>query len=167
MPSFTRAVPEPYRCGLRLVVAGTTAATLSGLPSTVHALATGGDLLASTRAAGTLLPFRANRPGVAAGVAAHVTVSATWFTVLAAVNRRRKLGLAGGCTAGLLIAALDLEIAGRRYPAIRALPRLPQWLDHVAFGAVAGTLLGEFAGERRGPGRGSRRWPALRNRRSS
>jgi hypothetical protein len=78
---------------------------------------------------------------VAAGVVAHVVVSAGWTAALAAVDRRRRLGLAGGCAAGLLIAALDLEVAGRRYPAIHALPRLPQWLDHIAFGAIAGALL--------------------------
>jgi hypothetical protein len=47
----------------------------------------------------------------------------------------------GGGVAGLVIAAIDLEVVGRRHPAIRALPRVPQWLDHVAFGAIVGGLL--------------------------
>jgi hypothetical protein len=43
------------------------------------------------------------------------------------------------------IAALDLELIGRRYPHIAALPRLPQWLDHMAFGALLGAMLGRPA----------------------
>jgi hypothetical protein len=125
----------------RIVVVGSVAALVSGLPSTVHAALTGGDLLAATRAAGTLVPGRKDRPGVVAGVAAHLVVSAAWATVLAAIDRRHKLGLAGGGAAGAVIAVLDLEIIGRRYPAIRQLPRLPQWLDHLAFGAIMGGLL--------------------------
>jgi hypothetical protein len=147
-----RGVPPSYaggsvrrrirEAGPRAVVAGTVAAAFGGLPSTVHALATGGDLLQSTRAAATLVPGRRDRSDVTTGVAAHLFVSAGWTTVLTAVDRRYRLGLLGGVAAGLLIAALDLEIIGRTRPAIRALPRLPQWLDHVAFGAIVGVLLG-------------------------
>jgi hypothetical protein len=126
----------------RVVVAGAVAAVGAGLPSTLHAFATGAGPLQATRAAGTLVPGRRDRPGILAGVAVHVAVSAGWTAVLAAVDRRHRLGPLGGGAAGLLVAALDLELAGRRYPAIRALPRWPQWLDHVAFGALVGTLLG-------------------------
>jgi hypothetical protein len=125
----------------RIVLAGAVAASCSGLPSTLYALATGGDLLQATRAAGTLVPGRRDRPGVVAGVAIHLLVSAGWTAALAVVARWRRLGVTGGAAAGLLIAALDLEVAGRAHPAIRSLPRLPQWLDHVAFGAIAGGLL--------------------------
>jgi hypothetical protein len=125
----------------RVVLAGMAAASCSGLPSTVHALLTGGDPLQATRAAGTLLPGRRDRPGVAGGVAVHLLVSAGWTIVLAAVGRRHRLGLTGGAAAGLLIATLDLEIIGRTRPMIRELPRVPQWLDHVAFGAIAGVVL--------------------------
>jgi hypothetical protein len=125
----------------RIVTAGAIAAVCSGLPSTLHALATGGDLLQATRAAATLLPGRRDRPGVVAGVAVHIVVSAGWTVVLTVVDRRRRLGPLGGGAAGLLIAALDLEVAGRAHPEIRSLPRVPQWLDHVAFGAIVGTLL--------------------------
>ncbi|WP_233223187.1 hypothetical protein [Amycolatopsis sp. CA-128772] len=121
--------------------AGAVAAVVSGIPSTVHALVTGGDVLAATRAAGTLLPGRRDRPGVAAGLVAHVFVSAVWTSVLAATGRRHRLGAGGGAVAGLLIAALDLGIAARGYPAVRALPRGPQILDHLVFGAVTGALL--------------------------
>jgi hypothetical protein len=131
----------------RVVLVGVVAATCSGLPSTAHALATGRDPLQATRAAGTLLPGRGNQPGVMAGLVIHVFISAGWTTVLTAVDRRRRLGLLGGIAAGLLIATLDLEVVGRSRPAIQSLPRLPQWLDHIAFGAIVGVLL------KRSPGR--------------
>jgi hypothetical protein len=122
----------------RVVIAGTVAATCGGVPSTVYALATGGDLLQATRAAATLVP---GRRGVVTGAAVHVLVSAGWTAALAAVDRRHRLGPLGGGAAGMLIAAFDLEVAGRSNSAISSLPRLPQWLDHVAFGAIVGALL--------------------------
>ncbi|MET0132252.1 MAG: hypothetical protein ABW215_01520 [Kibdelosporangium sp.] len=125
------AIPRP-------LLAGSVAAVLSGLPSTIHALATGRDLLATARAAATLIP---GQRGVLAGAAAHVAVSAVWVGVLARIDRRHDLGVLGGAAAGAVIAALDLGIAARRYPAVRDLPQLPQWLDHIAFGAIVGGLL--------------------------
>ncbi|SDU61852.1 hypothetical protein [Jiangella alkaliphila] len=109
----------------RTVRVAAVAAVLSGLPSTACAVAAGGDVLAATRAAGTLLPGRRSRPSVAGGVA-------------------------GGLAAGAAIAALDLELVGRRYPAIRALPRGPQWLDHLAFGAVVGAFSGRSGAAQHG-----------------
>jgi hypothetical protein len=117
------------------------ATLLSGLPSTVHAIVTGGDPLLAARAAGTLIPGRRDRPDAVAGAAVHLVVSATWLAVLDAIDRRHRLGVLGGATAGLLIAALDLKVIGRRHPAIQALPQVPQWLDHMAFGAITGGLL--------------------------
>lgn len=116
-------------------------AVFSGLPSTTFALVSGNDPLAAARAAGTLLPGRRNRPGLVAGAVAHSAVSAFWTAVLVAVNRRRRLGVTGGAVAGLAIAALDLGVISRRFPSITALPRVPQWLDHVAFGAIVGGVL--------------------------
>jgi hypothetical protein len=126
---------------MKPVRAGALAAVVSGIPSTAHALLTGGDVLAATRAAGTLLPGRNNRPGVAAGLVAHIVVSAAWTRVLAAAARHHRLGAVGGAVAGLAIAAVDLGIAARAYPAVKALPRGPQILDHLVFGAVTGALL--------------------------
>jgi len=56
-----------------------------------------------------------------------------------------------GRLGGLGIAALDLGIAQRRFPAIAALPRAPQVADHVAFGAIVGAVLGRAGGARRSP----------------
>ena len=38
--------------------------------------------------------------------------------------------------AGLVIAGLDLGVVGRHNPEIQALPKVPQWLDHVVFGVL-------------------------------
>jgi hypothetical protein len=104
------------------------AVVLSGVPSTVHALMAGDDVLRATRAAGSLVGG-----GLREGVVVHLAVSAFWTVVL---TRLRVRGAVAGAAAGLLIAALDLEVVGRRNTQIRALPRVPQWLDHVAFGVL-------------------------------
>ena len=114
------------------------AAVLSGAPSTVVALVSGDDVLAATRAAGTLVPGRRYRPGVVAGVAVHAVLSLWWGAVLTAVVRRLGGGAVTGVLAGAAVAALDLGVVARRYPAVRALPRGPQWADHLVFGAVVG-----------------------------
>ena len=125
-----------------MVRAALVAGVLSGAPSTLHALVTGGDVLAATRAAGTLLPGRHDRPGVLAGAVAHGAVTVWWVGVLAVVSRGRRLGPWRGALAGAGIAALDLGvIAPRRAPAIVALPQAPQWADHLAFGALVGATL--------------------------
>ncbi|WP_245633880.1 hypothetical protein [Amycolatopsis jejuensis] len=95
-------------------------------------------MLEATRAAGALLP--GGRPGVARGVFAHAVVSAGWTVVLSLLDLKRPIR--DGIIAGVAIAALDLEVIGRHYPAIRALPRGAQWADHVAFGILVAVSLG-------------------------
>ena len=67
-------------------------------------------------------------------------MSVAWTTLLTAVLPRRRTA-AAGALAGLGIAVLDLGVAQRRFPAIAALPRVPQVLDHIAFGALVGVVL--------------------------
>ena len=124
------------------VAAGGAAAVLSGVPSTLHALATGTSPLEATLAAGTLLTPREDRPLAlaAAAVPVHLALSFGWAIALAAVVPRRHT-VAWATAAGLAIAALDLGVVGRRYPRIRALPLLPQVLDHVVYGATVGAVL--------------------------
>ena len=132
------------------VAAGAVAGLFSGAPSTVHALLTGGDPLAAAEAAGNLLAGADARPAalLAAGGLAHVALSVGWGTVLAVAVRRTSFPpLAVGLAGGAAIAAVDLGLLahgplGRRWPLIRALPVLPQVADHLAFGAIAGALLG-------------------------
>ena len=124
------------------IAAGAAAAVLSGAPSTLHALATRTSPLEATLAAGTILLPRERRPLVlaAAAVPVHLALSFGWAIALAAVLPRRHT-VAWGTLAGLAIAALDLGVAGRRYPRIRALALAPQVLDHVAYGATVGAVL--------------------------
>jgi hypothetical protein len=125
---------------MRVLRAAAWAAVLSGIPSTVHALASGRDPLEATLAAGSILLPRETRHRrlVAAAVPVHVALSLGWTVVL---DRAGVRGTRAGAAAGLAIAALDLGVVGRRIPRIRALPLLPQVADHAAFGAVAGRLL--------------------------
>jgi hypothetical protein len=102
-------------------------------------------VLDATRAAGTLL----GRRSVPAGVLAHAAV-ATWWTAVLAIALPRRHAAAWGALAGIGIGTLDLGIAARRFPAIRALPRGAQLADHVAFGALTGCVLARS--ERRAPG---------------
>lgn len=125
---------------MRVLRAAAWAAALSGIPSTAHALATGRDPLEAVYAAGTiLLPRETRRLRLAgAAVPVHLALALGWTVLL---DRAGARSAGRGAVAGLAIAALDLGLAGRRYPRIRALPVLPQLADHAAFGAIAGSLL--------------------------
>lgn len=127
----------PRRPLPEVALATAAAAVVSGAPSTVHALVTGRSPLAAARAAATLLPGRDGRPGLVAGLAVHVAVSAWWGTVLGLTLPRRHT-VAWGAAAGAAIAALDLGVLARGKDEIRGLPQLPQWADHVVFGAAVG-----------------------------
>jgi uncharacterized membrane protein YccF (DUF307 family) len=120
------------------LAAGATAAVLSGIPSTLITVVEGGDVVESTRAVGAVLVGRDN---VLAGAAAHVLISLGWGVALERVLPRRRPVLAGAA-AGLAIAGLDLGVVGRRLAPIRGLPLGRQVLDHAAFGAVVGAVLG-------------------------
>jgi hypothetical protein len=122
--------------------AGLAGAALSGIPSTLVTLMRGEDLLAGARAAGAIALPGERRTGVllAAAVPVHLALSLGWAMVLGAVLPRRAeplLGLLGGAA----IAALDLDVIGRRIPAIRALPQGRQWADHLAYGLAVGLVL--------------------------
>lgn len=123
-------------------VAGGIAALVSGAPSTVHALASGGRPLEASLAAGTLLLPGERRPGrlLVAAAAVHMALSLGWALVLAIALPRRR-AMRWSTVAGLGIAALDLGVVGRRFPRIRALPAVPQVADHLAYTwTVAGVL---------------------------
>jgi hypothetical protein len=111
------------------------------MPSTGWALITGADPLAATRAAGTLLPGRSDRPSVVGGVIVHIGISATWTAGFALAAHRWRMSAVRGAVVGLGIAALDLGVVGRRFPRVTALPKSAQWADHVVFGAVLGHAL--------------------------
>lgn len=125
---------------MRVLRAALWAATLSGLPSTAHALATGRDPLAAAVAAGSLLlPRERSRAKLlAAAVPVHLAISLGWTLALDRAGLRTARG---GALAGLVIAALDLGVVSRRFPRVRSLPLIPQLADHAAFGAIAARSL--------------------------
>src|SRR3954463_1123564 len=121
--------------------AWTVAAVVSGLPSTAHAVATGSDPLAATRAAGSLLVGEGAPASVqlAAAVPVHLALSWFWAAALERALPRRN-HVVWGAVGGLAIAALDLGVVGRRAPAIRRLLLAAQVADHVVFGVVVGGI---------------------------
>jgi hypothetical protein len=113
---------------------------MSGIPSTVHALATGRDPLEAVLAAGAIvLPRETSRVKLAAAaVPVHLALSLGWTLAL---DRAGARSARSGALAGLAIAALDLGVAAHAFPRVRALPLGPQLADHAAFGAIVGRLL--------------------------
>lgn len=136
------------------IVAGAVAGLVSGAPSTVHAVVTGGDFLAATEAAGSMvLPNETSRTKlILAAIPVHAAISLGWGVVLAKLLPRKGTVL-WGAAAGGAIAALDLGVFGGRFPRIRQLPATPQVLDHILYGAVAGALLRRLATDPGSPGR--------------
>ena len=124
------------------VTAGAAGAIVGGLPSTAWALLAGRDPLEATLAAGSvLLPGETRRSRLlTAAVPVHLTFSFGWAFVLERVLPRGR-ELSGGAAAGLTIAALDLGLARRVFPRVRALPLLPQLADHFAYGLTVGFVL--------------------------
>jgi hypothetical protein len=124
----------------RVLEATAAAAVLSGGPSSLISLRRHGalrpviaDLLAATRAAGTLLP--PGRPGLLRGAVAHAGVSVLCGELLARTLPERRSPLPGA-GAGLAIGIVNLVVIGRRFPQIRELQLAPQLADNVAFGLV-------------------------------
>lgn len=116
------------------------AAALSGLPSTLHAAATGESPRAAlryvaeaTRAIGTVLP--PGRPSFARGAVLHVVISLACAEGLARTLPPRRPVLWGG-GAGLAVGVVNVALIGRRFAAIRALPLGPQLADNAMFGAL-------------------------------
>lgn len=122
--------------------AGFVAALVSGAPSTVYSFVARRDPLEATMAAGSMvLPSEQRRAHlVGAAISVHFALSTFWGVVLASLLSGRR-PLAAGTLAGLVIGGIDLLVIGRRFPRIQALPTLPQFADHIAFGVtVAGML---------------------------
>jgi hypothetical protein len=119
------------------------ATVLSGAPSTLWALHTGGDVGEATWAAGAmLLAPDSPRPWLfAAAALAHGAVSAFWTLVAGLLlPRRRPAGWALVMAAA--IGLLDLRvIAPAFFPSVAALAFWPQMADHLMWGACLGVSL--------------------------
>jgi hypothetical protein len=141
----------------QLLYAWLLATLLSGIPSTLDALISGGDPTEATRAAGAmLLPSETRFPVLfAAAALVHSSVSFFWAVLLwfALPKRHTTLWV---LLASMAIAFLDLRIiAPAFFPEIAALAFWPQFADHLAWGASYS--VGLALGQRRGMGRRTRR----------
>ncbi len=121
------------------------AATLSGAPSTLHALIKQRSLRSAavyiydaTRAVGTLVP--PGRPGFGRGLVVHVAISLLCGEALAR-SLPRDHRAEWGAAAGLAIGVVNVGVIGRSFPAIRALPLVPQLADNMMFGTVFAVAL--------------------------
>ncbi len=126
-----------------LFAAWVVATLFSGAPSTLWALATGGDPFEATRAAAAMLAPRATSPLAVLGAAAivHSTVSAFWIVVFGAMLPRRRIALFAMCGAAA-VAVLDLKlVAPLFFPAVAQLSFWPQFADHVMWGVCVGVTL--------------------------
>ena len=128
--------------GRDALLAGAVASVLAGVPSTLHALGTNRSVLEGAAAAGSiLLPAERRTPVlVAAAVPVHLVLSLGWAQLIALVAPRRR-PVAGSIVCAVAIAALDLQVIGRRLPRIRALAQGPPWVDHLVYGATVGVVL--------------------------
>jgi hypothetical protein len=119
------------------------ATLLSGLPSTLYALAAGGDATEATRAAGAMLISAEASFAQLFGAAAvvHSAVSLFWASILTWLLPRRRTVL-WALLAAILIALLDLRvIAPAFFPEVAALAFWPQFADHLMWGLAAGMAL--------------------------
>ena len=124
------------------LIAGGCAALLSGIPSTLYAWITGGDVMEATRAAGAMLIPAAStdRELFIAATLVHAGVSLFWTLILVPLLPRRHTVI-WAIVALAFIAVLDLRLVGRLFPEIFALSFWPQFADHIAFGAALGNVL--------------------------
>jgi hypothetical protein len=124
----------------RIMQATAVAAVLGGAPSTLDAFRRDRELRSAvayvrdaTCAVGTLVP--PGRPGFVRGSVVHLGISVLCGEALARTLPETR-SVAWGAAAGLVIGVVNVGVIGRRFPAIRALPLVPQLADNLAYGAV-------------------------------
>ena len=119
------------------------ATLLSGIPSTLYALATARDVMAPTLAAGAmLLPNETSTLKlVLAAAIVHPAVSLFWAAILAFLLPAHRTML-WAIVAAAAIALLDLGvIAPAFFPRVAELDFWPQFADHLMWGATLGLVL--------------------------
>lgn len=119
------------------------ATVFSGIPSTLYALLSGGDVFEATRAAARMLTSADSSLStvVAAAAVVHAGVSFFWATLLYLLLPRRHI-VVGSLIAAAAIAVIDLRlIAPEHFPEVAALAFWPQFADHLMWGACFGLTL--------------------------
>jgi len=124
------------------VIGALVAGITGGIPSTIFALMSGGDVLEPTRAAGAMLISVDSGLIELLGAAAlvHISVSIFWATILAHALPRHRIVL-WSTLAASAIAVFDLRVLGQFFPEVLDLPFWPQFADHVAWGFTVGAVL--------------------------
>ena len=126
-----------------LLIAGSAATLLSGLPSTLYAFSRNEDISEAMRAAGAMLipPGSSLLELFEAAAVVHVAVSFFWAALLVRLLPRRHVVLAA-IAAAIAIGVLDLRvIAPLLFPEVARLAFWPQMADHVMWGATLGVAL--------------------------
>jgi hypothetical protein len=134
-----------------LLVAGWTATLVGGTPSTLYALASAGDPMEATRAAGAMLISASSGTVelVLAAAVVHVCVSFFWAAILVRILPRPHVVL-WATAAAAIIGYFDLRvIAPVFFPEVANLPLVPQMADHLMWGASLGWVLGRRSRTRR------------------
>lgn len=131
------------------VAATPYAAMLGVVPSTTHLILTGANVLEVALAAGAIVLPHEERMSrlLPAGLAVHGALSLGWAVVLAASLPPRRT-IAWSLAAGGAITALDLGVLGGRFPRFRALPLVPQVLDHLAYAGTVGYIVSRRRAQR-------------------
>jgi hypothetical protein len=133
-----------------LLYAWLLATLLSGIPSTLYALLSGGDPTEPTRAAGAmLLPSETGWPKLLLAAAlAHGAVSLFWASILWLILPSRHTTW-WALVASAAIAVLDLRIiAPVLFPEVAGLAFWPQFADHLMWGACVGLTFARAASAR-------------------
>ena len=124
------------------LIAALFAGIFSGIPSTLYAFFSGGDIYKATLAAGSILigPNASFESLIVSAVIVHSSLSIFWATLLSVILPKRFI-FVWAIVAAAGIAILDLLIIGQMFPLIEALSFLPQLADHIAFGGIVGVVL--------------------------
>jgi hypothetical protein len=129
----------------RIMQATAAAALLGGAPSTLDAFRRHRKMRPvvayvrdATSVVGTLVP--PGRPGFIRGAIIHVGISVLCGEALARTLPQTH-STSCGAVAGLAIGVINVGVIGRRFPAIRELPLVPQLADNVAFGVVFAAIV--------------------------
>ena len=126
-----------------LLVSGSAATLLSGLPSTLYALYRHEDVSEATRAAGAMLisPGSSMLELFQAAAVVHVGISFFWAALLVRFLPRRHV-VSSAIAAAIAIGLFDLRvIAPFMFPEVAKLAFWPQMADHVMWGASLGLAL--------------------------
>jgi len=124
------------------LLAAVLAGLAGGVPSTLYAIATGGDWLHSIHAVAAIVNAENLTMGwrISVAAAVHFAISLMWASALVAILPRRHTVL-WASAAGVVIAVIDLRVlAPIFFPEVASLSFWPQLADHIVWGASVGAV---------------------------